>query len=246
MIFSPLFSRVRCRHFSLRAFLTHCIHRHSSHFAFIIHWEFGLQSISINLLSPSPCFPRVPLFSLQPLVFLLTPAWLWHTRPLLLGLFGDGSSSQYQLARPMDLATTLRTYSRTDGTTRKDEDERCVLYYHLCIPGNLTTHTMISRIYPFYDEYSYRYSHHRIFRASPYQNVMDISHDFSSVTTFRRSSYRPRSCSISIVASNILSSARWNQHVYHILFRTNNSVYVLLLPIVSVPLCVPYPLYPTE
>jgi len=94
---------------------------------------------------------------------------------------------------------------------------------------------------PLYDEYSYRYSHHRIFRAS-HTKMSWIS------TTMIPAAFLP-----SDVPPNGLLFKHRHRRIKQSLFRSveptsvpypfsnNNSVYVLLLPIISLCLCVPYP-----
>lgn len=147
------FSPVWCRHFSLWAFLTHCIHRHSSHFAFIIHWDsldFTQPTLKsaffVDLLSSRSCYRCNLSSSFQSSLLhgINIPA---HCSLFLFQLLGGGSTSQYQLARPTGLTTTP-THERTEllGRTKTNA---VFLLHHICIPINLTTHTMISRIYPF-------------------------------------------------------------------------------------------------
>jgi len=204
---------------------------HSSHpsalFALHIHHSLGhsgLHSINSNSLG------LLSLLSLQLLIFLpkFIPACRRLTSPLLLSLldlFGGGSTSQCQLARPTDLTTTR---ALTNG--RKDEDERCVFiiisYMHTQQLDD--TYHDFSDI-PFYDEYSYRYSHHRIFRAS-HTKMSWISTMISPA--FLRSSQRSpfKHCRRRIKQS-LFRSVEPTSVPYP--FSNNNSVYVLLLPIVS-------------
>jgi len=226
------FSRVWFRHFSLWAFLTHRIHRHYSHFTFIIHWD------SLDFTQPtqilSACFPcyRCNFSSTLQSSFLHCIDLSARCFLFLLDLFRGGSTSQCQLARPTHLTTTR---ALTNGRNFTEGRRRTLCFF---ITSYMHTQQLDDTYHdfsdiPLYDEYSYRYSHHRIFRASHTK--------MSWILAMIHPAFLP-----SDVPPNVSRSKHRHRRIKQSLFRSveptsvpypfsnNNSVYVLLLPIVCV------------